>query len=938
MAHLFRIDRVNNKIGFPFHTASTILGLDGSKDLESLAIPLIVANGGTGLATITDGGLLLGSGTGAITPLAQATNGQLPIGSTGADPILATLTGSSSLNVANGAGSITLSVLMAGLDLARVAGSTYSTIQHLQNLFHSAGWVSGGVVSDNGDNTVAVTAGTGVIRASVGATQEILFFDWALNNSLSVPANTTRYVGVEYNAGSPQLVVRTSDNFNSDTDFILASLINESSVIHIQKEEHAVGDHSNNMIQRLFDTAPFARDNRGGGLILGESGDNNRNLTMTAGTIWEKLNEFSIGNIDTSVGGGDTFDRYLTDGSGGHTKQSAQTTWDNTQFDSSGTLTTMITNRYAVQWYYIELDGAFVSMYGTAQYTSEASAETESPPVDIPDRISLHSKLIGRIIFRKSDTVPESVESVFTQTFTAAGITDHGNLAGLADDDHTQYLLANGTRALAGAWDMGSQALTNVNIDSGVITGITDLAVVDGGTGASNAGDARTNLGVGTGDSPQFTGIELGHASDTTITRVSAGIIAVEGTTVMLVGDAPTSHTIVSHSDTTGTGAELNTLTGGGDVGALHTHAAAYQPLDAELTSLAALSYVAASFVKMTGANTFALRTLQETSDDLEATIDHDNLLNFTSNEHYLQSAIITVGTIGTGTWQSTDIGIGYGGTGQSTAQLAINALSAVSGATNEHVLTKDTGTGNAIFKAAAGGTDEKVKIDVGATADYIGAANSDGVLRTTTGLSYADGGNFVTLGLSFLGLEALSDPGGDRLLFWDDSESAFKWNSPSTGLVIATTSLGLNFGALTEETTPDVLDVVCIYDPTGGAHHKVQLSNLKALSAYTDEDSDGNVLLKGPGHSYKAATDGLVYVYILTGAAGTSLKGYVGLTDDPIGAGMLIQPINIPVLNYDVPIQFAVAKDEYFEITTSSTPVILWKSFGTLSKPVDQD
>lgn len=54
---------------------------------------------------------------------------------------------------------------------------------------------------------------------------------------------------------------------------------------------------------------------------------------------------------------------------------------------------------------------------------------------------------------------------------------------------------------------------------------------------------ARTSLGVGTGDSPQFTGIELGHASDTTLTRVSAGIVAIEGTNIMLVGDAPTAHT-----------------------------------------------------------------------------------------------------------------------------------------------------------------------------------------------------------------------------------------------------------------------------------------------------------------------------------------------------------------------------------------------------------
>jgi len=52
----------------------------------------------------------------------------------------------------------------------------------------------------------------------------------------------------------------------------------------------------------------------------------------------------------------------------------------------------------------------------------------------------------------------------------------------------------------------------------------------------------------------------------------------------------------------------------------------------------------------------------------------------------------------------TTDLSIAQGGTGQSTAQAAIDALSAVAGATDEHVLTKDTGTGNAIFKPAASG------------------------------------------------------------------------------------------------------------------------------------------------------------------------------------------------------------------------------------------
>jgi hypothetical protein len=48
--------------------------------------PIDVAEGGTGLATITDHGIMVGSGTGAVTPLAVGTNNQLLIGQTGADP------------------------------------------------------------------------------------------------------------------------------------------------------------------------------------------------------------------------------------------------------------------------------------------------------------------------------------------------------------------------------------------------------------------------------------------------------------------------------------------------------------------------------------------------------------------------------------------------------------------------------------------------------------------------------------------------------------------------------------------------------------------------------------------------------------------------------------------------------------------------------------
>lgn len=48
------------------------------------------------------------------------------------------------------------------------------------------------------------------------------------------------------------------------------------------------------------------------------------------------------------------------------------------------------------------------------------------------------------------------------------GISDHGELSGLLDDDHPQYLLVSGSRAMAGDLNMGSFDITNVGLVDGV--------------------------------------------------------------------------------------------------------------------------------------------------------------------------------------------------------------------------------------------------------------------------------------------------------------------------------------------------------------------------------------------------------------------------------------------------------------------------------------
>ena len=356
--------------------------------------------------------------------------------------------------------------------LARIPGSTYSTAQHLQDIFHSAGWTSGGLISDAGGATVDVTAGTGLIRATASSLAEILYCDWGASLGIAIPADTVRYVGVEYNAGAPQVVLRTSYDWDFHTDFPLGTVVNEAGVLHFQGAAHAVGDHASQMIQRLYETLPFVRDARNGGLIV--SGTGTRNVAVTAGALWERLERFAIGAFDTSVA--DTFPLYYRDGIGGWTLVATQTQWPNTQYDDgSGTLVTMTNNRWANIWFYVELDGDIVAVYGQAEYVLQGSATEDGPPPALPDRIPAHGRLLGRVTFQKS-AATGTFQTAFDESLNPTLVSDHGNLAGLADDDHAQYALADGSRAFTGGVSGAVQVLTpgaTVTPDCSLGTGFT---------------------------------------------------------------------------------------------------------------------------------------------------------------------------------------------------------------------------------------------------------------------------------------------------------------------------------------------------------------------------------------------------------------------------------------------------------------------------------
>ena len=121
---------------------------------------------------------------------------------------------------------------------------------------------------------------------------------------------------------------------------------------------------------------------------------------------------------------------------------------------------------------------------------------------------------------------------------------------------------------------------------------------------------------------------------------------------------------------------------------------------DTQISS-ADLSDVATFAKKADKLSVFAATTSTELAGVISDETGTDKLVYNTSPTFV--TPVLGTPTSGTLT-NCTGLPIAGGGTGQSTAQTAINALTDVAGATDEHVLTKDTATGNAIFKAAAGG------------------------------------------------------------------------------------------------------------------------------------------------------------------------------------------------------------------------------------------
>jgi len=332
-----------------------------------------------------------------------------------------------------------------------ITPSTYNTVQDAMDTLGSAGLISGGIITPDGTAAVSVTAGTGMLRTSNDEFAPIEFIDFTSVTSLQIPDDETKNIVVYYNGGSPEIQAVNVGTTNVHEYFILGQVGRAGDELFISNIRQRISNFGIRVLARLNGTEAVAR-NGNAGLIIGESADTNRYVTMTSGEVWSLLDIETISAFNS--GTGDEFTTIYRDFPSGYVETPGETQWPADEYDNgTGSLVALGNNRYGVRWFwYIPSSADMVMVYGTGNWKSLAEAEAEPVPTEVPGIITEYGVLIGKIICQKDVTIAAEVSSAFAETYNFSAATTHGNLSNLAApyDDHTQYSHIDGRRDFTG--------------------------------------------------------------------------------------------------------------------------------------------------------------------------------------------------------------------------------------------------------------------------------------------------------------------------------------------------------------------------------------------------------------------------------------------------------------------------------------------------------
>jgi len=316
-------------------------------------------------------------------------------------------------------------------DALYLPGSTYKTIQNFIDIMGSRGTFTGGEFTDNGDGTIAVSGGTGMIHPVDSTLSRLFFLDFPATPVVPLIDNALNNIFVDYNGGNIRIVAIAGPDFTANK-VIIGQVYRSGTTLTINQWTRLKLDNSFVGIINRFQTVnPFQHES---GAAISATGT--RNFAISDGVFWEGIDRLSYSAKNTATG--DTFTYWYRSNPTTWVSVPGQTQINNAQYNNPNTGLANLSNKaFGTHWIYLSSDGGLNVVYGITN-TSLVNSQASQPPPNPPNTL-LTAVLLGRIIIERNTATFAEISSAFNVVFTGGAVTPHNELGGLQGGTIDEY-------------------------------------------------------------------------------------------------------------------------------------------------------------------------------------------------------------------------------------------------------------------------------------------------------------------------------------------------------------------------------------------------------------------------------------------------------------------------------------------------------------------
>lgn len=307
------------------------------------------------------------------------------------------------------------------------------TVAHTITHLWSSGKVHGFELTDNGNGTINLDSGDIFLRdldtlAPLGNLKE---YHIAQTANIDLTDNSVNYICANYNGGVPEICVMTDLTQISGRMMVALYIVTR---IGTRLFHYDIGSYSTDFDIKYGKKIVSQKNFEYGGNGAKITEVDNRKLNITESAFYYINERLTTPSFNTSTS--DSF-KYLYRGiNNSWNRVSTQTTLSNSQYDDgSGTLVSIPTGKYVVNWVYLVLNTPteLYVKYPTEYHDTVASAKVESIPLVVPPELQPYSTgiLIGKIILQEGNSNIVEINDPFTQQFWTTSPTSHNELYGL---------------------------------------------------------------------------------------------------------------------------------------------------------------------------------------------------------------------------------------------------------------------------------------------------------------------------------------------------------------------------------------------------------------------------------------------------------------------------------------------------------------------------